>query len=80
MKGAASKIKYKIVFLGDQNVGKTALINRFIKNTFDQSYNVLLSCLRLLLALIFLSRTSAMDRSNTDYSFGIRQDNRDSKV
>jgi GTPase SAR1 family protein len=44
MKGGASKIKYKIVFLGDQNVGKTALINRFINNTFDQSYNVPLSC------------------------------------
>jgi GTPase SAR1 family protein len=54
MKGGVTKIRYKIVFLGDQNVGKTALINRFINNTFDQSYNVLVSCRRLLLALIFL--------------------------
>lgn len=27
--------KYKIVFLGDQSVGKTSIINRFIFDTFD---------------------------------------------
>ncbi len=25
-------LKFKIVFIGDQNVGKSSIINRFIKN------------------------------------------------
>ena len=40
MKPGSPKLKYKLVFLGDQHVGKTALINRFINNTYDQTYNV----------------------------------------
>jgi len=27
--------KYKLVFLGDQSVGKTSIINRFIFDTFE---------------------------------------------
>ena len=27
--------KYKLVFLGDQSVGKTSVINRFIFDTFE---------------------------------------------
>ena len=34
--------KYKIVLVGDAFVGKTCLINRFIYDTFDMSYQVLL--------------------------------------
>lgn len=34
----AGKYKYKIVFLGNQNVGKTSLIHRFIYETFDDNY------------------------------------------
>eukprot|EP00029_Vermamoeba_vermiformis_P000061 TRINITY_DN10065_c0_g1_i1.p1 TRINITY_DN10065_c0_g1~~TRINITY_DN10065_c0_g1_i1.p1 ORF type:complete len:208 (+),score=25.78 TRINITY_DN10065_c0_g1_i1:253-876(+) len=30
--------KFKIVFLGDQNVGKTSIITRFIYDTFDDTY------------------------------------------
>ena len=32
------KLKYKIVMLGDQSVGKTSMIHRFIYDSFDESY------------------------------------------
>ena len=32
------KLKYKIVFLGDQSVGKTSMIHRFIYDQFDEQY------------------------------------------
>jgi GTPase SAR1 family protein len=32
--------KYKLVFLGDQAVGKTSIITRFMYDTFDSSYQV----------------------------------------
>ena len=34
----SAKQKYKIVFLGDQSVGKTSLIHRFIYDSFEESY------------------------------------------
>lgn len=33
-----SKFKYKVVFLGDQSVGKTSIIHRFIYDSFDDNY------------------------------------------
>lgn len=36
----SAKIKYKIVILGDTQVGKTSIIDRFINNRFETSYNV----------------------------------------
>jgi len=39
--GAATMhMKYKIVFLGDPNVGKTSIILRFTQDTFDGNYQV----------------------------------------
>ena len=35
---SATSSKYKIVFLGDQSVGKTSIINRFIYDTFEDVY------------------------------------------
>jgi Ras-related protein Rab-6A len=32
--------KYKIVFLGDQGVGKTSIITRFMYDSFDKNYQV----------------------------------------
>ena len=38
--GAQSQMKYKIVFLGDQSVGKTSIILRFTSDSFDVKYQV----------------------------------------
>jgi GTPase SAR1 family protein len=44
--GGASQVniqqlsKYKIVFLGDQGVGKTSIITRFMYDSFDKLYQV----------------------------------------
>jgi GTPase SAR1 family protein len=32
--------RYKLVFVGDVGVGKTSIINRFIENKFQESYDV----------------------------------------
>ena len=32
------KFKFKIVFLGDQSVGKTSIIHRFIYDSFEENY------------------------------------------
>jgi GTPase SAR1 family protein len=34
-------IKYKIVFLGDSGVGKTSIIERFVKNHYEVNGRVL---------------------------------------
>ena len=43
--GAAPNIsplaKYKLVFLGDQGVGKTSVITRFMYDSFDKNYQVI---------------------------------------
>ena len=33
-------VRYKIVFVGDISVGKSAVVNRFIKNNFSGEYDV----------------------------------------
>lgn len=33
-------VKYKIVFLGDMSVGKSSIIERFIKGYFDENVQV----------------------------------------
>lgn len=37
---SSNQMKYKIVFLGDQGVGKSSLILRFTQDTFDVKYMV----------------------------------------
>ncbi|ODV93030.1 hypothetical protein PACTADRAFT_52202 [Pachysolen tannophilus NRRL Y-2460] len=46
--------KYKIVFLGDQGVGKTSLITRFMYDTFDSHYAATIG-------IDFLSKTMYLD-------------------
>ena len=47
------KIKCKIVLLGDQHVGKTSIIERFINDRFESTYNVATIKHRQLLASTF---------------------------
>jgi GTPase SAR1 family protein len=35
-------IRYKLVFVGDINVGKTSVMNRFINDEFSGEYDVIL--------------------------------------
>jgi Ras-related protein Rab-6A len=42
--------KYKLVFLGDQSVGKTSIITRFMYNNFDRHYQATIG-------IDFLSKT-----------------------
>merc|ERR1719388_668458 len=42
--------KYKIVFLGEQGVGKTSVISRFMYDTFDNNYQATIG-------IDFLSKT-----------------------
>ena len=62
--GENMQVKYKIVFLGDQSVGKTSLILRFTQDTFDGNYQVFL-CFHLTLqatiGIDFLSKTMYVD-------------------
>jgi Ras-related protein Rab-6A len=34
--------KYKLVFLGDQSVGKTSIINRYMLDTFEPNNQVII--------------------------------------
>lgn len=36
----STKIKYKIAFLGNQGVGKSSLIEKYINNRFNEEANV----------------------------------------
>jgi len=46
--------KYKFVFLGDQSVGKTSIITRFMYDTFDSTYQATIG-------IDFLSKTMYLD-------------------
>ncbi|CAK9437011.1 uncharacterized protein LODBEIA_P14820 [Lodderomyces beijingensis] len=51
-------MKYKIVFLGDQSVGKTSLITRFMYDTFDEAYATTIG-------IDFLSKTMYLEEGKT---------------
>lgn len=53
-KANKSLTKYKIVFLGEQGVGKTSLITRFMYDTFDDQYQATIG-------IDFLSKTMYLD-------------------
>lgn len=50
----ASLAKYKLVFLGDQGVGKTSVITRFMYDAFDNAYQATIG-------IDFLSKTMYLE-------------------
>ena len=53
--------KFKIVLVGDQNVGKSSIIARYIRNEFDPTKNVRQQTLSPPLASISLVKTSQLE-------------------
>ena len=51
---SSSPTKYKVVFLGDQGVGKTSIILRFMHDSFDPNYQATIG-------IDFLSKTMYID-------------------
>jgi GTPase SAR1 family protein len=44
--------KYKLVFLGDQSVGKTSIITRFMYDKFDTTYQVINNQLQIVFVAV----------------------------
>ncbi|KAL9544804.1 Ras-related protein Rab6 [Mucor bainieri] len=55
--------KFKLVFLGEQSVGKTSLITRFMYDTFDNTYQTLngICYSQATIGIDFLSKTMYLD-------------------
>eukprot|EP00727_Mastigamoeba_balamuthi_P009591 m51a1_g5254 putative ras-related protein rab-6b isoform x1 (215) ;mRNA; r:72964-74329 len=52
--GGGALARYKLVFLGDQSVGKTSIITRFMYDTFDNAYQATIG-------IDFLSKTMYLE-------------------
>ena len=66
--GDQMQMKYKIVFLGDQSVGKTSIIYKFTQDSFDGNYQVSkireeesLMRVQATIGIDFLSKTMYVD-------------------
>ena len=71
-------LKYKIVFLGDQAVGKSSIINRFIYDIFDGNDHVPISkCRDPQLVSISSPKISTLRKKPSDYNSGILQVSKD---
>ena len=64
--------KEKIVFVGEQYVGKTSIITRFIKDSFDASHNVSPFLFRVPSASISFPKMSQWTEDPCDCNFGIQ--------
>ena len=73
-------VKYKIVFLGQSAVGKSALIERFIQGSFDPRKTVHPPPYRKLLASTFLLKMLPTMARFTDCNSGTRPDRKNSKA
>ena len=70
--------KFKVVLVGDQNVGKSSIIARYIRNEFDPTKNVSKFKFSQPSASILYLRTSQLLAKWYVCSCGILQDNKDS--
>lgn len=53
--------KFKVVLVGDQNVGKTSIISRFIHDNFEQSSNVPAFITQPTVGIDFVTKTMQVD-------------------
>ena len=72
--------KLRLVFLGDQGVGKTSIIDRYTTNQYDDNHNVPTFSQRTPLASISMLKISAGTDKTTDYKCGILLVNNDIEV
>ena len=73
-------IRLKIVFLGDIGVGKTSIIERFVKDSFDPENYVAIQLSSQQSALISYPKIFPTITNSIDFSYGILRDNRNTKV
>lgn len=66
--------KLRIVFLGDQGVGKSSIIDRYTTNRFEDAHNVLPIGSSRQLVLISMSEISIGTVKIIDYKCGIPLD------
>lgn len=71
-----TELRTKVVFVGDINVGKTSIINRFIENKFKESYEVINFPFILISQRSELTSAHAMSDTKarqSSFKFGIPQ-------
>ena len=67
------RTKYKIIFLGDQSVGKSSIIEKYIKDKFEEGLNVRSNLYSRLSASTSTSKTYPGTANSTEYSSGTPQ-------
>ncbi len=53
--------KFKVVLVGDQNVGKTSVISRFIHDSFEMSSKVIYLIIKPTVGIDFITKTMQVD-------------------
>ena len=72
--------KYKIVLVGDQNVGKSSIIARYIRNEFDPTKNVKVVWSSPPLALILSVKTLPPAARSSAFNYGTQPGSNASKA
>lgn len=72
--------KFKVVLVGDQNVGKSSIIGRYIRNEFDPTKNVPDILPSPPSASILFPKISQLRVKWSDFNSGIQLGKRDSNL